>query len=250
MTLFANEAINELKVECKKCKQIVIYGKDKKYCPKCGTPIIDASRDGKLEMDDFDALYNYFYNNDEDIFSDKAKEIFEFYVKSLYSSIEVETIPIINSALRSGYSIRLTEEKIFDRPNPSIKNLKLLLKKASKEIIEKTDIKVDGLDKKAGNMLILAAYLTVDHRYENYYLLEKKGMNRILASIIEDNCNYLISDLKTIFEGKTLLHSLNGMPRVWTKPIEFDTEMQNNWIQYITSDTIFGYCLRLIELEC
>ncbi len=245
MAIFANEPIGNTKVTCKNCGNTCYFGKDSNFCPKCAKPILNNPQNKTLTSSDFPDLYNYYFNRDKDIFSDQAKKIFEFYIKNLYSEIEVGTVPIINSSLRSGYSIRLAEEKIYNEP-ASLKNIKSILEEAHKSMIE-TDIKIGTLDEKDGNSFALAVYLTVDNRYENYHF-EKKFIQSYLASIIQDNLSYLIPALKKVYEGKTMLHTVAGIiPHVFNEPIKFDKDLQNRWITYISSDTIFGYCLKLAE---
>lgn len=246
MALFANEPIGKSKVTCKNCGNTCYFGKDSSFCPKCGRPLSDIPQNKTLTSNDFPDLYNFIYNSDKDILSDHAKKIFEFYIKNLYSEIEVETVPLINSSLRSGYSIRLAEEKIYKKPISPLANIKSILDEAHKSIT-KTDINISSLDKKDGNLLALAVYLTIDNRYENYYL-EKNSMHGYLASIIQDNLSYLIPALKKVYEGKTILHTVAGIiPHVFSKPVKFDNELQNRWVTYISGDTIFGYCLKLAE---
>lgn len=246
MTIFANEPIGNTKAICKNCGNTCYLGKDSNFCQKCGKPILNIPQNKTLASSDFPDLYNLYFNRDKDIFSDKAKKIFEFYIKNLYSKIEVETVPIINSSLRSGYSIRLAEEKIYKKQIVPLVNIKSILEEAHKSIIE-TDIKIDSLDEKDGNLLTLGVYLTIDSRYENYYL-EKNSMHERLASIIKDNLSYLIPALKKIYEGKTIFHTITGIfPHVFNKPIKFDNELQNRWVTYISGDTIFGYCLKIAE---
>lgn len=73
-------------------------------------------------------------------------------------------------------------------------------------------------------------------------------MQRLLVTIIQDNLDYLIPALKKVYEGKTMLHTVAGiLPHIFSKPIDFDDELRRRWITYITGDTIFGYCLKLVE---
>ena len=117
----------------------------------------------------------------------------------------------------------------------------------ARKSIKETDIKIDALDEKDGNLLALAVYLTVDGRFEKYFL-EKKITQGYLVSIIQDNLSHLIPAVKKVYDGKTMLHTVAGiLPHVFNKPIKFDDELQNRWVTYISGDTIFGYCLKLAE---
>lgn len=246
ITSFANKPAGNTTVTCKNCGNTCYLGEAGNFCPKCGKPITAIPKKKTLTSSDFTNLYNYFYNREQDIFSDQSKRIFEFYIKNLYSQIEAETLPIINSSLRSGYSIRLAEEKIYNKSISPLINIGTILKKARKNLIG-TDININILDEKNGNLLALAIYLTVENKFESHYL-EKKIIKNHPLSIIQDNVDYLTPALKEVYEGKTILNTLGGiMPHVFTKPIKFDVTLQNLWNSYITSDTIFGYCLKLAE---
>lgn len=246
MTIFANKPVGSTKVTCKYCGNTSYLGEVGNYCSKCGKPLTDIPKKKKLTGRDFENLYNYYFNRDKDIFSDQSKRIFEFYLKNLYSNIEVDTIPIINSSLRSGYSIGLAEEKIYNKTISPLTNIKSILEKA-RTSIKGTDIEIGTLDESDGNLLALAIYLVVDYRYETY-CLDKNIIDDHLMSIIQSNIGYLTPALKKVYEGKTMMNTVAGIiPHVFNKPIKFDNDLKNRWNTYISDDTIFGYCVKLAE---
>lgn len=244
MGIFASEPIGLTNAKCKNCGNVCDLGKERSYCPKCGKPIMGDHK-SNLKNRDFPDLYNDFYNNNEDIFSHRSTEIFEKYIHSLYSEIEVETVPMINSSLRSGYSIRLAEEKAYKSLTLDKENDSLL--EEARKFLKETDIKLGNLVSESKDILMLAILLTIEFRYEDYQV-EKKAMRKHIDEIVRDNQNYLIPALKNVYEGKTMMYTLEGrLPHIFPQPVSFDDELKNRWIMNIYADTIFGYCVRLAE---
>jgi hypothetical protein len=246
MSIFANDPVGKVKVICKNCGNSCLIGKDLNFCPKCGNQILGIPKNRPATIDDFLDFYNHFYNRSQDIFSDPAKVVFEFTIKALYANVELDTLPIINSSLKSGYSVRLAEESIFDKSTPLRMNTKSNIDLATKYIKE-TDIDVSSLDEVHKNLLALGVFLTVDEKYHRYYL-GGDSMNKYLSSIIHDNIEFLVPELEKIYEGKTIMRTMTGhLPHVYQKPIHFDSDLKSRWLSYINNDTIFGYCLRMAE---
>ncbi|MEN9407219.1 MAG: hypothetical protein RLZZ455_435, partial [Candidatus Parcubacteria bacterium] len=203
--------------------------------------------ENNFNKEDLIDVYNYFFNKGEDmykedkIFSINTKEIFEGYIKSLYSSVAVEAVPIINSSLRSGYSIRLAEEKIFNKSSkPNIYSFDEIFSE-----LRKTEINVSIINREMKEKISFAVYISMKERFKYYYLDE--SVENFLCSIIDDNINYLIPGLVDIYEGKNSLRSLGGLPRYFEKPIVFSEEQKKMWEGYITFDTVFGYCAKIAE---
>ncbi len=85
-----------------------------------------------------------------------------------------------------------------------------------------------------------------DNKFKDYFI-DKESMNKYFNDLLSGNLEFLIPKLKYIYEGQTLLHSLNGTPRYWEKPIEFDNKLNKNWQENIVSDVILGYCTKIAE---
>lgn len=246
MVIFANKPTGNTKVTCKYCGNTCCLGKIGNFCSRCGKAITSLPNKKRFKNGDFTDLYNYYYNSKTDIFSDQSKRLFEFYINNIYSQVEVDTIPIINSSLRSGYSIGLAEEKIYNKKLQPYTNIDLILKKAHKDIL-KTDMKVGTLNKSDANLLAFAVYLAIDYKYEKF-CFDKKIIDDNLVPIIDDNIDYLIPQLSNVYTGKTVMETVGGIfPHIFSKPITFDKVLREMWTGYISNDTVIGYCTKLAE---
>ncbi len=246
MALFASKPKGSIKVECQSCGKTCYLGESGRFCPNCGNALTPLPKNKKLTGSEFGKMYNYYYNLSDNIFSNESKSIFKFYIDNLYQQMEVNALPIINSSLRSGYSIGLAENKIYNKKVKSFSNFKSIMDNANKAI-SKTVFKVDSLNKKSADLLSLAVFFTIDYRYEKF-CLEKKIISDNLTSIIDDNIDYLIPELRKVYEGKSMMDTVGGIfPHIFKEPIKVDDRFINRWVGHISGDTIFGYCVKLSE---
>lgn len=246
MTIFASKPKGSIEVKCQNCGKTCFLGESGRFCPNCGNALTPHPKNKKLTGHEFTKTYNYFYNLSGDIFSSESKNVFKFYIDNLYQQMEVDAVPIINSSLRSGYSIGLAENKIHSKKVKPLSNIKSIMDNANKAI-SKTVFKVDSLDKRDADLLSLAVYFTIDYRYEKF-CLEKKIISDNLTSIIDDNIDYLIPELRRVYEGKSMMNTVGGIfPHIFNDPIKVDDRFINRWVGHISGDTIFGYCVKLSE---
>lgn len=241
--------VGQEKIKCRSCGNICNFGQNNNYCPKCGVSIImtyQAFDELKnLDMSRFWDILNYYYNNDENIISEEAKKAFNEYIENTYSEIELETLTVINSALKRGYSTRLAEEKIAGKiPSVSNNNIEEVVNKAEKFFNEESK-NSSYLELKSSKLFTIAVYLASDNKFKDYFI--DKDMNKYFDGLLSSNLEFLISKLRYIYEGKALLHSLNGTPRYWEKPIKFDSDLNKKWQANIVSDVILGYCTKIAE---
>lgn len=243
--------VGQEKINCKNCGNSCDFGQNNNYCPKCGMSIIMTSQTfdelKNLDMSRFWDILSYYYNNNDDkIISKEAKNAFNEYIENTYSKTEAETLTVINSALKSGYSARLAEEKIAGKiPSVSNGSIEEVVDKAKKFFSEESKDST-YLELKNSKLFIIAVYLASDNKFKDYFI-DKKNMNKYFDDLVSGNLELLIPKLRYIYEGKTLLHSLNGVPRYWEKPIKFDNELNKSWQEDIVSDVILGYCTKIAE---
>lgn len=243
-----NEAIGTVQIVCKKCGKKCGYGELNRFCSACGSALGVTKEEieeiSELNMSFFPKIYTYFYNST--IIPDKIQNYFTKYIERIYVQIEAETVTVINSALRSGYSARLAEEKITGKPDQdNFADISELIKK-TQQYIKDNDKDLLFSESNIPIELSVAIYIASDDKCERYFIA-KDEIKKYLNALILDNLNYLIPQLAKIYGGKTLLHSLNGMPRYFEKPVLFDDKLKKNWEQNINSDIILGYCMKIAE---
>ncbi len=243
-----NDPVGTVQIVCKKCGKKCEYGKLNRFCSACGASLGVTKEEiegiSGLNMSSFPKIYTYFYNSA--IIPDKIQNYFTIYIERIYAQIEAETVAVINSSLRSGYSARLAEERIVGKPDiDNLGDISNLIKNAQQYIKDNDE---DSLfsEKDIPIELSIAIYIASDDKFERYFIA-KDEVKKYLNALIHDNLNYLMPELAKIYGGKTLLHSLNGMPRYFEKPILFDDKLKKNWEQNINSDIILGYCMKIAE---
>ena len=243
-----NNPVGTVQIVCKKCGKKCGYGELNRFCSACGT-VLGVTKEeiegiSELNMSSFPKIYTYFYNSS--VIPDKIQNYFTKYIERIYIQIEAETVTVINSALRSGYSARLAEEKIAGKSNQdNFGNIYELIKKAQ-QYIKDNDEDLLFSETNIPIELSVAIYIASDDKFEKYFIA-KDETKKYLNALIHDNLNYSIPELAKIYGGKTLLHSLNGLPRYFEKPVLFDDKLKKNWEQNINSDVILGYCMKIAE---
>lgn len=210
-----DKASKEMK--CQNCGKRADIKKDK-FCSNCGKRIlIPVEEIKKVEADQvgdkFIDAYNSIYNSDEGLIPDTIKGAIGLYI-SLYYFDNIPSLHLMaKSNVRSGYAMRIAEEKLTGKILPDKTTPEFILErfeKASPELEEKIIAFVPSLDKLKKDddeyLTYLTLYLFASEEGDKLNLVENEKAAVIHFAIIQDNKDILLKEcekeLATIYKAK------------------------------------------------